>query len=297
MFYCKSIMSPLLFLSVFSSTSFADESNTPVKIPSNASCEVVIKSVNELVLTHRQETNWERRQKHNRAQLTKATTANDLNNYGMRCYKEKRFTDAAVLFRWAITIDENHVLANYNLACVIAILLKEQGPCEMDETFESAIPLLQHAVKLDPNRAIRALKDPYLDSLRMLLGFNLAIYGSPKNPSDMARLFDGITLWGDTPGVALLAEISFTRTNEKALTGTVSGWIRENSNFKQVHVEGTWRATDSTIVVDWSDYKIPEEGDDLHSTKGKGWTETIAIDKLNHYGHGGWFSMPDWCNA
>ena len=69
-------MSPLLFLSVFSSTSFADESNTPVKIPSNASCEEVIKSVNELVLTHRQEKNWERRQKRNRAQITKATTAN-----------------------------------------------------------------------------------------------------------------------------------------------------------------------------------------------------------------------------
>ena len=251
-------MFPLLFLFVFSSISFADESNTPEKIPSKASCEEAIKSVIELVLPYQKERNWEHRQKYSKAQITKATTANDLNNYGMRCYKEKRFTDAAVLFRWAVTIDENHVLANYNLACVIAILLKEQGPCDMDENFESAIPLLQHAVKLDPNRAVRALKDSDLDNLRMLLGFNLAIYGSPKNSSDMARLFDGITLWGDTPGVALLAEISFTRTNEKALTGTVSGWIRENSNFKQVHVKGTWSATDSTIVVDWSDYKIPE---------------------------------------
>ena len=91
----------------------------------------------------------------NKAQINKETTANDLNTYGMRCYKEKRFDDAATLFQKAIRLDENHVLANYNYAC-------------MRQT----------------------------------------IYGDPKTASDMANLFDGITLWGENPGVYLLGDSS-----------------------------------------------------------------------------------------
>jgi hypothetical protein len=99
-------------------------------------------------------------------------------------------------------------------------------------------------------------------------------------------------------GQPTLGKINFQRTHETALTGTVKGWKLALSLEEQIPISGTWRATETSIIVDWSDYKNTELVGERPSKKGKGWTESISIDKLNHYGDSSsWFSFPDWCSA
>ncbi len=214
----------------------------------------------------------------------------------MRYYKENKLEEARQLFRSAVALDENHVLAHYNLACVLARLLDTLGPCDMNDEWYHVFPLLKRSVILDPKRADRARKDSDLDGLRYMLPLRLSIEGQPTNSLDMASLFDGITLWGETPGVATLAEIRFVRTNPTALTGTVEGWMLD-SGHQPINVTGTWRASDTTIIVDWSPTKIGEIGGGYLQSN-EGWTETISLDKVDQYGgRGGWYSTPDWCSA
>jgi len=216
--------------------------------------------------------------------------ADQLNALGMRCYKEKRYNDAGMLFFDALKRDENHALANYNLACVIGLLLQTQGPCDMEYSWEAAPEYLRRAVAKDPKRAARARVDSDLDSLRSMMAFRLAVEGEPKTAQQTANLYDGATLWGDTPGVATMAEVRFARTHPTALSGTVSGWFLDRGTFEQVLASGTWRAEGPTIIVDWAARTSPEGTN-------PGSTETIRLDEMNRYGHGGWFTMPDWCSA
>lgn len=123
-------------------------------------------------------------------------TANDLNIYGMRCYKENKLEEARQLFRRAVTIDENHVLAHYNLACVLARLLDAVGPCEMNDEWFHLFSLLKRSITLDQKRADRARIDTDFDSIRYMLPLRLSIEGQPTTSVDMASLFDGATIWG-----------------------------------------------------------------------------------------------------
>ena len=224
-----------------------------------------------------------------------STTANDLNIYGMRCYKENKLEEASQLFRRAVTLDENHVLAHYNLACVLARLLDTVGPCEMNDEWFHLFSFLQRSITLDQKRSERARKDTDFDGIRYMLPLRLSIEGQPTTSVEMASLFDGVTLWGETPGVATLAEIRFVRSNSTALTGTVEGWMLDGEH-KRIKVTGTWRAVETKIIVDWSPTKTGEIGEYLQSIKG--WTEVISLDKMNQYGgQGGWYSTPDWCSA
>ena len=224
-------------------------------------------------------------------QLKAVTTADQLNTFGMRCYKQERFLDAGRLFEKAIALEPTHALANYNLACVIGLLLKTQGPCDMDLNWEAVFQHLKQAVASDPKRRQRARVDTDLDSLREMMAFRLAVEGPPKSAAETAALYDGVTLWGETPGVALLGKVSFQRTHPSALTGTVSGWVAD-WNFEQMPVKGTWRAEGEVIIVDWAERRS-KDGSETR----KGFTERIRLDEMNHYGHGGWYTMPDWCSA
>ena len=224
------------------------------------------------------------------AEAKAATSADLLNTLGMRCYAEKRYTEAGLLFEKAMGLDENHALANYNFACVVGLLLASQGPCDMDLSWEVALSALRRAVQADPKRAARARVDHDLDSLRAMLAFRLAVEGPPTTAQQTAKLYDGVTLWGETPGVALLAEVHFERTHETALTGTVRGW-RANSLFEQVPSRGTWRVEGTALVVDWAASTSKQEEPMPAST------ETLRLEEMNHYGHGGWYTLPDWCSA
>ncbi len=221
----------------------------------------------------------------------KGKSADQLNSLGMRCYKEGRLEDAGRLFEAAIRLDEDHALAHYNLACVIGLLFATEGPCDMNFDWGQAIQHLRQSIAADPARAERAKIDSDLDSFREMMAFRLAVSGSPETADQTAALYDGVTLWGETPGVHLLALVSFQRTHSAALTGTVSGWMAD-VNLEEAPVHGTWRAEGKTIIVDWAP-STSKDGE--HSIPGS--TETIRLEEMNHYGHGGWYTSPDYCSA
>jgi tetratricopeptide (TPR) repeat protein len=181
------------------------------KIPKEATCQQVIEHLKE-------------------PQIKRSTTASDLNVYGMRCYKENKLEEARELFRFAVTLDDNHVLAHYNLACVLARLVATVGPCEMNSEWSQIFPLLTRSIKLNPKRADRARTDSDFDGIRYMLQLGLSIEGQPTNSAEMASLFDGITLWGESPGAALLAEIRFKRMHVTAMTGIVEGWMLDSGH-------------------------------------------------------------------
>jgi hypothetical protein len=214
-------------------------------------------------------------------------TADQLNAYGMRCHKKGRFKESAHFFGLAISVDPKHALAHYNLACALA-RLREQGavPCNDPSTMAEDIALhLRTSVTLDKQRAIRARTDRDLDSTRTMLGFRLIYMDAPKSPTELAALFDGVTLWGPTPGIATVAEASFKRTQASGLTGTVKGWTLDvdGGTMDEIPRQGTWRAELGKIIVDWA---------------GKpGSTETITLDALDTHMDESWVTMPDECGA
>jgi hypothetical protein len=214
-------------------------------------------------------------------------SADQLNAFGMRCHKKGRFLESAHFFGMAVSEDSKHVLAHYNLACALA-RLREQGaiPCGDPSTMVEDIAVhLRTSVTLDKQRAIRARTDRDLDGMRALLGFRLIYMDAPKSPADLAALFDGVTLWGPTPGIYTMSEASFKRTHASGLTGTVKGWTLEvgDVDWDQVPRQGTWRAEPGKIIVDWA---------------GKpGSTEIITLDELDTYQDDSWNTSPSECEA
>lgn len=215
-------------------------------------------------------------------------TADHLNAFGMRCHKKGRFLESAHFFGLAISKDPKHALAHYNLACALA-RLREQGavPCNDPSTMaEDIAHHLRTSVTLDKQRAVRARTDRDLDAVRSILAFRLIYMDPPKTPAELARLFDGVTLWGPTPGIYTLAEARFKLTNARALAGTVKGWTLdvEGGTMDQIPRQGTWRAKPGKIIVDWAGTS--------------GGTETITLDDLDAYtSDKSWVSMPDECGA
>ena len=97
----------------------------PTPLATNASCEEAIATLKALQLSPEQKPKSDKRQRKHMMDIAERASADQLNSYGMRCYKKQRLNDAAWLFDMALAQDSEHVLANYNLACVIALQLKK----------------------------------------------------------------------------------------------------------------------------------------------------------------------------
>jgi len=85
-----------------------------------------------------------------------AGEAQQHNEKGMELYHKKAYADAAKEFRLAIASDPNHKLANYNLACVMAL---QFDICEPEPSAEEVLSQLKAAAKLDPEVRTKAPKD------------------------------------------------------------------------------------------------------------------------------------------
>jgi hypothetical protein len=246
------LLLPLLLLSVGN----AQEMSPPTKpLPSTASCAEIIAAFRALAPTREQEPNGDKQLKQHLLAIAERASADQLNHHGMRCYKEQRLNDAGWLFGLALAQDPEHVLANYNLACVIGLQMATVGPCDTYSGWGAPFALLRQAIKGDPSRLQRVREDKDLDAYRAWPGMRMITMGMPTTAAELAAFVDGMMLWGDTPGVAMLAEVSFKRTHANALTGTVSGW-RRNVDLEQIQVNGTWRAEGTSLIVDWSPGKL-----------------------------------------
>ncbi|MBN1797115.1 MAG: hypothetical protein JW822_00965 [Spirochaetales bacterium] len=112
--------------------------------------------------------------------------ADDYNTAGFRLYQMKKYKEAAVLFREAINLDYEHFLANYNLACMLSLIYEQEN---QDDTYTTEIfHYLYIAITIDPQRRVKALKDPDLKPIRHLQAFKV-ITADPEQPLIETAIF------------------------------------------------------------------------------------------------------------
>lgn len=122
-----------------------------------------------------------------------ATLANTL---GLRAHNAKDHKAAVELFRCAVSLDPRNALANYNLACAIAVWsTKARDNEELDPTNEltldqtwylkKIITPLRTSIELDPGRKRKALVDPDLRPVQTTLFFKI-LKGEFNPTSDAA---------------------------------------------------------------------------------------------------------------
>jgi hypothetical protein len=115
----------------------------------------------------------------NKNLLKAKMTAQDYNLAGMYFYERKRWPEAEAMFSEASKMDRYHVLAHYNLACVISIRLSLVTPSQyglewynaiIGESFNKwvAAGFLKYSIKLDNNRGSKARQDPDFTNLKTL---------------------------------------------------------------------------------------------------------------------------------
>ena len=84
------------------------------------------------------------------------------NKAGYSLYKQKKYNEAALLFRCSTLQDKNYTVGYYNLACTMALLHKQGVNVDINEIFI----LLRKSVELDPERIEKIRTDSDLDSIR-----------------------------------------------------------------------------------------------------------------------------------
>ena len=95
--------------------------------------------------------------------------AQDFNVAGMHFYDKKLWYEAEVMFLRAIELNRQHVLAYYNLACVLSIQFNDKTAKHspiLDYNKSSPFFYLYRAVRLDPNRMSRARNDSDFTNIR-----------------------------------------------------------------------------------------------------------------------------------
>jgi len=99
--------------------------------------------------------------------------AQDYNAAGMYFYERRLWSEAELMFSRAIYINSDHVLANYNLACIYSIQLNNYYPDDgyNEILLQSITPagifnFLYSSIILEPNRMVRARQDSDFNNLR-----------------------------------------------------------------------------------------------------------------------------------
>ena len=134
--------------------------------------------------------------------------AQDFNVAGMFFYNRRSWYEAEIMFYTAIDLDNSHILASYNLACVLSIRLNNSSPrfpYLSEEFFDESAPFAQlyHTVRLDPNRGIRARNDPDFDNIRNI---DSRLFNAVTLPEDQRERFLYEVIYIDleyAPGIGL----------------------------------------------------------------------------------------------
>jgi hypothetical protein len=96
-------------------------------------------------------------------------TAQDFNIAGMYFYEKNLWYEAEIMFYLAIELDSRHVLAPYNLACVLSITFTDKSARHHSRLYDdesTPFAYLNLSVELDSNRRTRARNDPDLNNIR-----------------------------------------------------------------------------------------------------------------------------------
>ncbi|MCB9678172.1 MAG: hypothetical protein H6737_23930 [Alphaproteobacteria bacterium] len=170
--------------------------------------------------------------------LPEDATAQQLNVAAHNCYEQGLLDYAATILRKAVEVDPDHVLAQYNLACVLARLRAAGEVCENEAYVSSVLEHLANSIRLDPKRRERARVDADLDSVRHTVVFQTLIGTDLSTVEALTAVLPGFELYGPRPGVYPPAvEVSLKK-------GGVAEWRLRDvlGDDPKVRVEaGSWK--------------------------------------------------------
>ncbi|MDC7224944.1 MAG: hypothetical protein PQJ60_14445 [Spirochaetales bacterium] len=117
-------------------------------------------------------------------------TAQDFNLAGMYFYERQRWYEAVTMFLRATEIDRSHVLAHYNLACVLSLQFNDREanhPGLPGDHDSLPFYFLFQATRLDENRMSRARKD---SDFRPIRDYDSDLFDAITLPEDQRERFD-----------------------------------------------------------------------------------------------------------
>lgn len=204
-----------------------------------------------------------------------AGVADDLNRQGYVRYQKKEFGPALELFRKAVQADANHLYANYNLACALAILLEKEY-CEYLQCVDELFTHLERAFRIRPAQRRHAAADPDLFHCRKYLRYYRLMGYSWTNPVHLRTILTR-TVWA-VPGpgaINPIAEILFVPDG----TFTAGeGWEEQkDGKYGRNTTRGRWQITveqgKTWLIIDvpgrpryralwkpWEGFRIVPEG-------------------------------------
>ena len=210
--------------------------------------------------------------------------ANQLNTAGYRCYKEKKYAEAASLFGAAAAADDDLALAHYNLACTLALLRREHKVCDNDAYLERILEHLERAIALDAGRRERMQSDSDLDELHTTVRYHQLVGIDTSTAEGLAKVLPHLRfyspaegVWGNMTQLQMLPKGSISaRTLQfddemMPLGFATSTW--------------TWSLEGTTIVV----------GDSKGTKSRYALTEEGSLNPLE--GGPGYHNLPDDCSA
>jgi len=145
-----------------------------------------------------------------KATLYRLNAAN-LNSAGMVAYGKKDYRSAVAQFYKAVAADPNHKLANYNLACGLALMYAyvsspaaDGDDITRDRSYYSArraLNQLENAISMDPKVPAKAAKDSDWNSLKGRVAFICMTQGlSVDKPAQLETILKSTTFYGRSLG-------------------------------------------------------------------------------------------------
>ncbi len=126
---------------------------------------------------------------------TTELTSEKLNTYGYKLYSGKEYESASEIFRCALLLDFDNMIAHYNRACALSILYGMGEKVDTDILFTH----LRRAISLDNGRYEKMKTDSDLDPVRNLPEYAETLENFPlvtKDPEKYTEDFF-IGFWGD----------------------------------------------------------------------------------------------------
>ena len=170
-----------------------------------------------------------------------AATADALNLQGYARYQKKEFGPALELFRRAVKADANHLHANYNLACTLAILLEKEY-CEYLECVDEVFTHLERAFRILPAQRRHAASDPDLFHCRKYLRYYRLMGYCWTNPAHLRTILTR-TVWA-VPGPGAINPIAEIRFLEDGTFVAGEGWeMQKDGKYGRNTTRGSWKIT------------------------------------------------------
>lgn len=199
------------------------------------------------------------------AQPEPPVSLRELNARGISAFRQKKLEEAAKSFDAAVRaapvdppltlkteVERSRQLAfaHYNLACALSLLRQAGRLCTVENYRSNIIHHLHQAVRLEPSRLERALKDPDLRAVRDTLGFQSLLGLSPRELKDLSKLLTKVRWFAPGKGAAgSLEEYRFfARGTVEALKQRFDD---EGKRLPPLRVRGTWTLDGRQLRLVW----------------------------------------------